>query len=94
MRSELVEILSDFPNSAVMRHPGRKFPGVLVQGDTLYTWCQSLDAICEQSRSLINAESYAKLNELRNRLWGVLNNYKQVLGEHDISLPFSEHPSL
>jgi len=35
MRTENVEILSDRTNTAVMRHPGRRFPGVLVQGDSL-----------------------------------------------------------
>jgi hypothetical protein len=31
MRSEMVEIFSDQTNAAVMRHPGRAFPGVLVR---------------------------------------------------------------
>src|SRR5262245_1747536 len=39
MHVEQVEIYSDVSNAAVMRHPGRRFPGVLVQGDTLYTLC-------------------------------------------------------
>lgn len=43
MRSEDVEIFSDMTNAAVMRHPGRKFPGVLIQGDTLYTLCREAD---------------------------------------------------
>lgn len=92
MRTERVEIFSDFPNSAVMRHPGRKFPGVLVQGDSLYSWCQALDDVCKKSRGRIDDEAYSELNELRNRLWDTLNKYKQVLADHDISLPFSEQP--
>ena len=36
VRTELVEIYSDKTNAAVLRHPGRHFPGVLVQGDDLY----------------------------------------------------------
>jgi hypothetical protein len=32
MRTENVEILSDKSNAAVLRHPDRVFPGVLVQG--------------------------------------------------------------
>jgi len=35
MRTELIEIYSDKSNAAVLRHPGRKFSGLLVQGDTL-----------------------------------------------------------
>jgi hypothetical protein len=34
MHVEKVEIYSDKTNSAVLRHPARKFPGVLIQGAT------------------------------------------------------------
>jgi hypothetical protein len=91
-RTEEVEIFSDATNGAIMRHPGRRFPGVLVQGDTLYTWCQSLDVICEAARSSLNEDAFIELNELRNRLWGQLSHYKQVRAEHDMPLPFSEQP--
>lgn len=43
MRTESVEIYSDETNRAVIRHPGRKFPGVLIQGDTLFTLCEMAD---------------------------------------------------
>lgn len=35
MRIEPVEIYSDASNQAILRHPARRFPGILVQGDTL-----------------------------------------------------------
>ena len=88
MHIEPVEIYSDQTNAAVMRHPGRKFPGVLIQGDTLHTLCVSADEAC---RGLPRgSDAYNELNDLRNMLWGLLNHYKAVLGEHDVSLPFSE----
>ena len=37
MHVESVEIYSDATNAAVMRHPGRRFPGMLIQGDTLHS---------------------------------------------------------
>ncbi len=92
MKVEPVEIYSDASNAAVMRHPGRKFPGVLVQGDTLYSWCVSLDELCRTARAQLGEGEFAELNNLRNSLWGKLNHYKVVLGEHDLSLPFSERP--
>lgn len=92
MRTEPVDIYSDFPNAAVLRHPGRKFPGVLIQGDTLYTWCQSLDEVCAKSRGRIDDDAFTELNELRNRLWNALNSYKGVLLENGMPLPFSEQP--
>ena len=48
MRIEEVEIFSDKTNSAVMRHPDRAFPGVLLQGDSLYILCKQADLVCKQ----------------------------------------------
>ncbi len=90
MRVDSVEICSDASNNAVMRHPGRRFPGVLVQGDSLYSMCRTVDEICSNARERLDHESYESLNELRNDLWARLNHYKTVLSDHNISLPFSE----
>ena len=85
-----VEIYSDQTNAAVMRHPDRRFPGVLVQGDSLYSLCVRADDACALARDLLDSDSYDELNELRNALWSYLNYYKSVLGEHQIPMPFSE----
>jgi hypothetical protein len=92
MRDVVVEIYSDQTNAAVLRHPNRKFPGVLLQGDTLYAICQSVDEVCNRARDAMPAGAYEELNDLRHQLWSMLNHYKAVLGEHRISLPFSEGP--
>ena len=92
VRTEVVEILSDTTNAAVMRHPGRKFPGVLVQGDTLYSLCQSADFACSRARSKVDDEAFRELNQVRNVLWSLLTHYKSALEEHQIPVPFSERP--
>lgn len=91
MRQEMVEIFSDQSNAAILRHPGRRFPGVLVQGDTLYGLCQRADVVCREVPR--GGPGYDEANEVRNALWGLLSHYKVVLGEHDIALPFSERPA-
>lgn len=88
MRSEKVEILSDQTNAAVMRHPGRAFPGVLVQGDSLYLLCQRADLACEQIGQ--GKPGFDEANALRNALWSYLTHYKNTLLEHGIALPFAE----
>lgn len=85
-----MEILSDATNSAVIRHPGRRFPGVLIQGDSLSEMCKKADRICAQARDQLSPDAYIELNELRNVLLGYLTHYKAVLGEHAIPLPFSD----
>lgn len=90
MRIENVEIYSDRTNAIVLRHPGRVFPGALIQGDTLYGLCQRADLACQEIGR--GAPGYDSANDLRNALWGLLNHYKAALAEHGIPLPFSEQP--
>ena len=92
MRVDQAEIYSDEINKAVIRHPDRRFPGVLVQGDTLWGLCFTVDKLCASSRDQLAPDQFEDLNKLRNSLWGFLTHYKAVLGEHDIPLPFSEIP--
>lgn len=88
MRSEPVEIYSDQTNAAVMCHPGRRFPGVLIQGDSLSTLCADADEICERIGR--GGEGFEEANDLRNALWSYLTHYKTVLAEHGLPLPFSD----
>jgi hypothetical protein len=86
MRTETVEIYSDAPN-AVMRHPGRKLPGVLVQGDSLAKLCASADTLIAAGWGVLSEEDFEKLSGLRDQLRGYLNQYKAVLAAHGIELP-------
>lgn len=92
MRKEEVEIYADDSNYAVMKHPGRHFPGSLVQGDSLYALCVEADEACHELKEKNYSDAYEALNSLRNSLWDRLSHYKGVLAEHDIRLPFSETP--
>tara|TARA_R110001592_G_scaffold118279_1_gene320665 strand:- start:6969 stop:7247 length:279 start_codon:yes stop_codon:yes gene_type:complete len=92
MRKEEVEIYSDETNRAVLKHPGRNYPGVLIQGDTLYSLCQSLDDGCKELKGKDVGEAFDEINEVRNKMWEMLTHYKVVLAEHNIELPFSETP--
>jgi hypothetical protein len=88
MKKEEVEIYSDASNDAVMRHPGRIFPGSLIQGDSLFILRQyAKEAQDELARgNKENAE--AALEELVEMLEGRLNHYEAVLKEHGIELPY------
>ena len=92
MHTETVEILSDDTNMVVLRHPTRRFPGVLIQGDSLYSMCKQADRVCAAAQEILPMEPYTELNSLRNSLWAQLTHYKAVLAEHDLSLPFNEVP--
>ena len=92
MKITEVEIYSDTTNQAVVRHPDRNYPGILIQGDTLYSMCRDLDEACKELKAGNVSDAYEEINDVRNGLWEELNHYKVVLGEHEIELPFSEQP--
>jgi hypothetical protein len=92
MRTETVEIYSDATNSAVLRHPGRRFPGTLIQGDTQNGICKRLDSACAAAKGKFSPDDFLELNDLRNEIRAHLNHYKSVLVEHGIPMPFYETP--
>ncbi len=86
MRKEAVEIYSDTTNAAILRHPERRFPEVLIQGDTLYSFYVS----AKESLKNFDKESDACYDQLEicERLEGLVEHYKKVLKDHRIELPF------
>jgi len=85
-----LEVFSEASNHTVVRSSGRRFPGSVIQGDSLSILCQEAKKIAEQVRSLeFNDEEFLYLvQEHQEKLLGRLLHYQQVLAEHDISLPY------
>jgi hypothetical protein len=89
MRIEAVKILSDRTNSAVMRHPGRRFPGMLIPGDTLHALARTLASARAQAGS-IDEEAAYELADVADALQDWLAHYERVLAEHGIELPYAK----
>jgi hypothetical protein len=85
---EPVEIYSDATNAAIMRHPGRKFPGLLVQGDTLSNLSHRASEVYERLGQTVDEESRWALFVLCDDLRSFLSHYKNTLEGHGINLPF------
>ena len=83
------ELFTDASNNAVIKVPGRRFPGVLIQGD-------SLSALRADVAQIVAACAEGDLDEARgwgdlvlSHLDGLLDRYCAALSEHEIPLPFS-----
>ena len=87
MHEATVEIFSDLSNAAIIRHPGRKFPGVLIQGDTLYSIASELRFVFKESESLPE-EAKETLTDCLERFDFLIEHYKQTLNNHQIEMPF------
>ena len=91
MHIEPVEIYSDASNAAVMRHPGRQFPGCLIQGDSLHSLAGSL-AVVQAEADCLSEEAAGELELVVERLTQLLEHYKTTLASHNLELPFYEPP--
>lgn len=89
MKIEQVEIYSDASNFAVMRHPGRKYPGSLIQGDSLSILVQEAKDLCAAIESSGDEELIALAQMHLDKLEGRLATYEKALLEHGIELPYT-----
>ncbi|NGN64931.1 hypothetical protein G5C51_13615 [Streptomyces sp. A7024] len=83
-----VELFTDRSNNAVARMPGRRFPGVLIQGDSLSILradAAEVAALCADGE-LEDARETAEL--LVAEIDGILLRYTDALETHGIARPF------
>ncbi|MCG8096870.1 MAG: hypothetical protein JAZ17_25145 [Candidatus Thiodiazotropha endolucinida] len=88
MKKVEVEIYSDASNISVIRHPGRNYPGSLIQGDTLLSLIQMAKEIKDEIESNNLNDAKEELDELILQLEERLDHYEYVLKEHGIDLPY------
>ncbi|WP_371799133.1 hypothetical protein OG963_15045 [Streptomyces sp. NBC_01707] len=82
------ELFTDGGNDAVLRLPGRRFPGVLIQGDTLSVLQADVAELAElcSAGDLEEARNAASL--LHAELRAKLERYTAALEAHEITRPF------
>lgn len=75
----------------VVEVPGRKFPGIVVMGDTLATMAQDVYAAIEFFRESRGDESEAleALEHVFQQMQTYLNAYESTLRSHGISRPYA-----
>jgi len=83
-----LDVLSDKTNAAVVRMQGRRFPGVVVQGDTLSVIVYRARNVCEQIAAGGDALNAAR--ELLAGLETLQAHYESVLSAHGLPLPYDK----
>jgi predicted RNase H-like HicB family nuclease len=83
-----VELLSQPVNYAVVQLPERKFPGVVVQGDTLNSLVDQLDRMLKLLHENRDSELAAELMDMREQLGGSLAQYEKVCAALGRDLPY------
>lgn len=83
-----VDLLSPPVNFAVVQLPERMYPGVVVQGDTLYTLQQQ----AEKMGRLLNAgelgDLAGEIQDLQEQLSDAQTYFERICAERGIALPY------
>ncbi|MFD8568015.1 DUF6959 family protein [Streptomyces sp. NPDC059639] len=82
------ELFTDAGNDAVVRLPGRRFPGVLVQGDTLRILSTDVAEIVELCAAGDVEEARQAASLLHEQLGAKLQRYTDALDAHAEKRPF------
>jgi hypothetical protein len=88
MKRVEVELLTDGGNDAVVRMPGRRFPGVVVQGDSLSVLRGEVAEVVEACEGGDLDEARDSAGFLLANLDALLARYEAALGEHQIRRPY------
>jgi len=89
MPTETANILSHVPNSGVVQMPGRRFPGIVMQGDTLSNMFDSVRFLLAEFKARRDEERYFETLMFAEQLQGQLLHYEQTLSERGIGLPYT-----
>lgn len=89
MKKIEVELFANICNNVVLRIPGRKFPGVVIQGDSLSILYNLAEEVCGLAQALQSEELQDAACELAHLLAARLQIYEDVLAEHNIKLPYN-----
>ncbi|KDN78655.1 hypothetical protein DF19_36780 [Streptomyces olindensis] len=82
------ELFTEGGNDAVVRLPGRRFPGVLVQGDSLHILRSDVDEVVQACERGDLAEARDSAAFLLTDLDALLARYEVALSEHEIPRPY------
>jgi hypothetical protein len=88
MERKEIEVFSGSVNQAVVRMPGRRFPGSVIQGDSLSMLFGLARKIHADVAGLANEELTGNAAELLNLLDARIRHYERVLAQHNIELPY------
>ena len=87
-----LELWSPATNSAVVRVPGRRFPGVVIQGDSLSILFDLAMYLAERLPEASDEELRGAADDLAEKLFAHVKNYETVLQARGLSLPYTRDP--
>jgi hypothetical protein len=93
METKELEVYSEATNSSIVRMPSRRFPGVVIQGDSLSIFFHEAMALVEALADSEDEETFLMALESAEKLEEHLLHYEHVLRAHGIELPYIRDPT-
>ena len=90
MEIKPIEVYSEDTNVAIVRAPGRQFPGSVIQGDSLSILLSNAKDVWEKVKDSNDEDLVGSAQELVELLQMRLDHYERVLSEHGIGLPYGK----
>jgi len=87
------ELLTDAGKWAVVQLPGRRFPGVVIQGDSLSVIVGELDRAGAALRRGDTVGAEEELTGVLERLTEAMAHYESTLSDRGIDLPYAKEDS-
>ncbi|QDU45483.1 hypothetical protein Mal52_39770 [Symmachiella dynata] len=91
MQIEPLEVYCRDSNYAIVKPPGRKFPGAVIQGDSLaiLAYLANQIAMAAAENRATGDTFLGHVEELNNLLVDRILHYQEVLQNHEIDFPHS-----
>lgn len=83
---ECAQILSQDASTAIVQLPGRNFPGIVIQGDTLRSFLVELEELREEISRL--SDAYLVLDGVIEQVRNHLDFYESTLVRANLDLPY------
>jgi hypothetical protein len=71
--------------AAVVQMPGRRFPGVVLQGDTIGSWSMRIQQITEIAEKIADPKLFALCNTLKQQITSARDDYNRVCAQSGMS---------
>jgi hypothetical protein len=97
METKPLQVYSEASNLGIVCMPGRRFPGCVVQGDSLSGLLHLAEVVLRESSRVENELLQEAARELYGDLKSRLDHYEQVLTAHGMELPYVKrqtHPEV
>ena len=88
MMAEFAKLISAATNYAVVQLPGRNFPGVVIQGDSLHSLLEQVSDIQKLTAKHRDQELTEEVSSLHELLRSVAHHFEQTCQREGIPLPY------